>query len=257
MLGIGGAPIYLGLYWYVVPTMYPGIDEVVATQLVIANTVLVRTFAALSGCYSHYRNNNFYFDTVIAISIPATIVSLLLIIALSYIQYTKTLFSIFFILIFLPLLYQMFRADFSKKSFNQPNRVKVFYLNIIGVFCGMVTALTGLGAGFVVVPLLNNFFNIKLRKVASISLGVIFLSSIFVVFYYAFFRYRDIVAFPYSIGALSLPLSLPVIISGFIASPWGVALSRRISTNRLRVIFLIFCLLIIAHELWQLLKHFI
>lgn len=256
LLGIGGAPIYLVMFWHIIPATYPTLDEAVITQLVIANTVLVRTFAALSGCYSHYKSNNFYIDTVIAISIPATVVSLVFVFLLSYVHYTKVFFSIFFILIFIPLLYQMFRADFSKKSFNQPNRIKVFYLNGIGILCGLVTALTGLGAGFVVVPLLNNFFNIKIRKVASISLGVIFLSSIFVLFYYMFFFYIS-PSIPYTIGALSFPLSLPVIAASLISSPSGVWLSRKISAVALRNSFIVFCILIIAHEVWQLLKPFI
>lgn len=256
LLGIGGAPIYLVVYWHIMPILYPSIDDVTATQLVIANAVLVRTFAALSGCYSHYRNDNLYLDTVIAISIPATLVSLALIILLSHVHYTKTIFSICFILFFLPLLYQMFRADFSKKNFNQPNRIKVFYLNGIGVVCGLVTALTGLGAGFVVVPMLNNFFNIKLRKVASISLSVILLSSVFIVFYYLIF-YRISVDLPYTIGALSLPLAIPVIIAGLISSPLGVAFARRLAPSQLRHTFIVFCILIIGHEIWQLLRHII
>ncbi len=254
LLGIGGAPIYLAVYWQVVPQLYPNLSDVQTTQIIIANTVVVRTFAALSGCYSHYKNGNFYADTVIAISIPATVVSLVIIFALSFVEYTKAYFSIIFILVFIPLLYQMFFDDMSKKHFNQPNRVKVFYLNLIGVFCGAITALTGLGAGFVVVPLLNNFFNIKIRKVASISLGVIFLSSVFVVFYYVLFFHSLHGQLPYSLGALSLPLVAPPIVLGFLSSPYGVKLSRKLSPQALRYIFLSFCVLIILNEVHQLIE---
>lgn len=256
LLGIGGAPIYLAIYWQVIPRLYPSLGEVETTQIVIANTVLVRTLTALSGCYVHIRNNNFYTNTVISISISATIVSLLLIFILSHINYTKNYFSIFFIIVFLPLLYQMLHDDMSKKHFNQPNRVKIFYLNLIGILCGAITALTGLGAGFVVIPLLNNFFNIKIRKVASISLGVIFFSSIFIVFYYVLF-FDVSFAMPYSMGALSLPLLLPVIIAGFIASPWGVKVSQTLSPKTLRYIFIAFCGLIVLNEIWQLTRNWI
>lgn len=252
MLGIGGAPVFIAFFWYVIPD-YCGteVSDSDLTQLVIANTVFVRTFAAFIGFWKHYQLGNFYWKTVRTISIPATIVSIFCIWILSKFHYSKTAFSISFIIIFIPLLYRMLKFDANQKAFNQPYRIKVIYLNLLGIVCGLVTALSGLGAGFVILPLMNSFFNIKIRKTASISLGVIFISSLFVIIYYFIFPPLS-APVPHAVGAILLPVTLPVVAASFFSSSYGVSFSRRLSPHTLQKCFILFCVVLIVHELWVL-----
>jgi len=216
-------------------------------QLTIANTVFARTLASLAGCWKHVVNHNFYTRTVITIAIPATLFSLFFTHILAKANYSKTVFSIVFIAMFIPLLYKMVIDDTHKKVFNHPYRIKVVFLNAAGALSGILTALSGLGTGFVLIPLLNSLFNIKIRKVTSISLGVLFITSLFTTIYYMLF-YNVSTTLPYTFGGISMLLSLPVLVGSLVASPLGVAVSQYHTPKTIRITFIVFCLVITLHE---------
>jgi len=261
LLGIGGGPIYVVIFSIFIPQLYgsqtvdgeivPLLSDSQMIQLLIANTVFARFFAALAGCWKQYKIDNIYPKTAIAIAIPAAITSLTFIQVLANFEYNKNIFSVIFILLFLPILYNIFTDNANKKKFNRPNKIKLFFLHLTGFISGIVTALSGLGGGFVVIPLLNSWFNIKIRKVISISLNVILIVSASVTFYYLF-RFHVDVDIPYLYGAISLSLVTPVIIGILIAAPFGVNVSKKLSTNTLRMLFLTFCIMVISKTAWEL-----
>jgi len=248
-LGIGGSPVYVVVFQYffmrIYGTQLSG-EEVV--QLTIANTVFSRTFASLAGCWKHLLNHNFYGKTVRTIAIPATIFSLLFTHLLANINYSQTAFSIVFIAMFMPLLYKMLADNSRKKVFNHPYRIKVTFLNLAGAVSGILTAVSGLGTGFVLIPMLNSLFNIKIRKVTSISLGVLFITSLAATFYYMLV-YRVEVQLPYTYGGISLLLSVPVMVGSLVFSPLGVTVSQCHSPRTIRITFIVFCAIITLNEL--------
>lgn len=249
LLGIGGGPIYAVILGEYVPMVYQTqVTESELIQMVIANTVFARMFAGCSGSWQQYKLNNFHLKPVLTIAAPAIIMSLTLSSILSKINYSKTTFSIIFILLFLPLLYKMITDNKEKKRFNQPYRIKVFFLNMVGFLSGSVTALAGLGGGFVVTPLLNALFNIKIRKVISISLGVVFIVSSSFTLFNLFIRSVE-TDIPWTVGLISLPLSLPMIVGVIAVAPLGVRTSKKLTPYRLRMIFIVFCIFIILKTL--------
>ncbi len=255
-LGIGGSPVYIVVFNYFLYRFYGGqLSGEEILQLTIANTVFSRTLASLAGCWKHYANHNFYTRTVVTIAIPATIFSLLFTHLLANSNYSKTTYSIIFIGMFMPLLYKMLVDDTHKKVFNHPYRIKLVFLNAAGVLSGILTALTGLGTGFVLIPLLNSLFNIKIRKVTSISLGVLFISSLFTTIYYMLF-YQISTHLPYTFGGISLLLSIPVLVGSLVASPLGVTVSQYHAPKTIRIAFIVFCLLITLYQASSLLFLF-
>lgn len=220
-------------------------------KMVIANVGVVKIFAALFGLWKHYRNDNLHWPTTLSIAVPAVLIAVLLSWGLSYITYSKTVFQIIFILLLLPMLFRMIFDDKTKKRFNQPMNIKRFFLVAVGLISGSVSALAGLGGGVTVVPLLNSLFNIKIRKVISISLGVIFCVSVaMTIFYYLFYDFGA--AVPYSSGAISWYLSLPLVLGVSIAAPLGVSVSNHLTPFTIRVLFACFCLVIIGKTLYDL-----
>ncbi len=253
LLGIGGGPIYILIFSYFIPKLYGGdLGDSGQVQVLIASTIFARLFAAIAGNYKHYKLDNLYFNTALAIGLPAAVTSICLTLLLSNFEYNKTAFKVIFILVMLPMLYRMLTDNPDKKRFNQPSRIKRIILNCIGLVSGTVTALSGLGGGFVVVPLLNSLFNIKIRKVVSISLSVILIVAGSVTLFNIF--YFDIgVSLPYMAGAISLPLTLPVIAGVMLAAPFGVTVSKKLTPYSLRLTFIVFCAIIILKTLIELL----
>ncbi len=253
LLGIGGSPIYSVIFSDFIPNLYSNqITENEVVQLIISNTIFAQLFASASGCWQHYKRRNFYPKTILTIAIPAIFVSLLLTYLLSTVSYSKNTFSIIFILLFIPLLYKMLVDNPNKKRFNQPYRIKVIMLNLIGCFSGTITALSGLGGGFILVPLLNSLFNIKIRKVLSISLGIILVVSSVLTFYNLFLSQLS-TTLPYSYGTICFSLVLPVVFGVVIAAPLGVYVGKKLSPYQLRIIFILFCVAMIIKTFFSLL----
>ncbi|OWY23049.1 sulfite exporter TauE/SafE family protein [Sphingobacteriales bacterium UPWRP_1] len=253
-LGIGGSPVYIVFFSYFIHQFYgTQVSPEEAVQLTIANTVFARTFASLAGCWKHYVMHNFYTRTVVTIAIPATIFSLLFAWLMAKFHYSKTAFSLAFIAMFMPLIYKMLTDDAEKKVFNHPYRIKVVFLNLAGVVSGALTALSGLGTGFILIPLLNSLFNIKIRKVTSISLGVLFITSLFTSIYYAL-AYHIGANLPFTYGGISLLISMPVLVGSLVASPVGVKVSQQHSPRTIRIVFIVFCVLITFNELVSLIR---
>ncbi len=252
LLGIGGGPIYVSIFTYFVTKLSGGsVSSTDYVKIVLAHTSFSTMFAALSGCIKQYRLNNFYWRTSVAIAIPSIIASILMAELLVNIRYNKTAFSIIFILSLLPALYRMLVDNPNKKRFNHPRSIKRLMLNITGITAGSVSALTGLGGGFVIVPMLNSLFNIKIRKTTSISLGVIAMTSAALALYYMLrFNFLE-VQLPYMLGAISFPLLVPVLLGVAIFAPFGVSFAKRLTPLKIRLTFSAVCLLVIANIIRQ------
>lgn len=248
LLGIGGGPIYVTIFTYfAVKLTGNSLSSTDYVKVVLAHTSFSTMFAALSGCYKQYKLNNFYWQTSVAIAIPSIIASVLMAEILARVSYNKFTFSVIFILSLLPALYKMLVDNPNKKKFNPPLSIKKLMLNITGITAGSVSALTGLGGGFVIVPMLNSLFNIKIRKTTSISLGVIAMTSTALATYYLIrFDFPDI-QLPSMVGAISFPLLVPVLLGVVSAAPLGVVFAKKLTPLQIRWVFGTVCILVIAN----------
>lgn len=236
LLGIGGGPVYAVSFPYFIEKWYIGTitnDEM--THVLIANAVFCRILPSAVGCYKHWRTKNYYAVPTNAISITSAIVALTVTWLLSKVHYPKPVFAMMLLVLLMPVTYKMLIDNPNKKRFNQPNRVKLFYLHAVGILNGLATALAGLGGGFVVIPLLNSFFNIKIRKVISISLGSILWVSIVLSIYNLLIPKNA--SMPYTVGNINFLLSSIVSIFGILPSGWGVSVGKKMSTHTLRLVF--------------------
>lgn len=245
LLGIGGGPVYVIILSYFINKMYGGqVSESTLVKLIIASTIFSTLFAALSGSIKQYLNHNFYPKTVLTIAIPALLSTMLVSYWVSTINYSKLAFSLLFIALMVPLLYRMLSDKPNKKQFNQPFNIKIGFMIMLGTLSGALTALSGLGGGFAIIPLMNSLFNIKIKKVMSISLGVIFIVALANTFLNIFvLHYAD--APPGSWGGIIPQVSLPMIAGVVIGSPIGVYIAKRMSPSVLRYAFVAFCCIII------------
>lgn len=176
LLGIGGGIIYISVIPYALS--YWNIPKEWHAQVIIANSLAAIFFSSLAANYSHYKKRYYYPRPILIIGLAATISSAL---SLKFFVNTE-LFSmkVFLCCLIILLLYMLFITV--KGSFIPANdsvqKVPVWGLLIIGILSGLVAAASGLGGGFVVIPLLNRFFGINIRKAGAISMGVIMLSSL-------------------------------------------------------------------------------
>lgn len=254
LLGIGGGIIYIFIFTEFIMRLYGNIEftESDMVKMVIANTIFTTTFASLSGLIKHYRMDNLDIKAILPIAIPASLASVCVTYLLSFINYSKAVFSILFIILLFPLIYRMLISKKEEKKFSKIYHIKKKYLILVGIFSGSMTALSGLGGGFAIVPFLNNLFNIKIHKVVSISLGVIFCVALSNTIFQLFFN-NNINNISYTYGSINLLLSLPVITGVLLTAPLGVIASKKLSPYTIRMLFVSFCILLIVKTIYNLL----
>lgn len=235
-LGVGGGIVFVPLLtaWFALHGAQLvvaasdgslGSSSVDGVLWVIANSLFLTLISALSGSWKQYRMGNFHLREVLLVGIPGGLSGLLTSALIARPgMYDRRSFALFFSLLMVPLLWRVLRSGGSDGAKEDAGRVAARPLWLSGLASGVVSALSGLGGGVVVVPVLSGILKISLIKTASISLGSIVLMSVFHSLWYA-------LAFPSASlqggwGMLYPPVLLPLVVGILLAAPWGVQLHQ-------------------------------
>lgn len=249
LLGIGGGIIYVFIFSLFIRSFAatPISSEELVT-LLIANTVFALVFAGLSGSIKQYLSHNFFPKSILWIGIPGVIAAVITSVIISYSGiYSKESFAILFALIMIPVILRMLFQEQIK--WKKLDGIKPRYFVVTGIIAGTVTALSGLGGGFVIVPVLNGMIGIPIKKTISISLGVIAFVAFFFSLYNLFGISYPQYAFPNTQGSIIFPMVLPVVGGVLIGAPLGVRLSHLLPNKWLRIIFVAFTVTVIIRLL--------
>jgi uncharacterized membrane protein YfcA len=251
LVGIGGGVVYI----FIIPIAlkYLNVPEREIAQYTIANSIFAILFASASANYILIRLKVFYKKEVIIISLLSILSSLL---ALKFIVNTSW-YSIkaFNIIIVMLLLYMLYTTLWSanKVSIFPVASLKRWKLSLLGVASGIIAALSGLGGGIVIIPVLNSFMRIDMRKASSISSGVIMLTAFTMTLFNLFEKpVHDFNA--YSFGYIVFPISLTISLGVVLASPFGVKISRNLSSRTISYIYAAFLIIVILKKIIEIIK---
>lgn len=247
-MGIGGGPIYIFALTIFIGNFYSDLlsgDQQV--KMVIANSSFAKMFATFAGVVAHFRNQNFLLKEIVTIAIPAVLVVVICSNWLSQIEFSKKSFSLVFILMILPMLGKMVLDGRRPQSapIDKPTQNKTLGLILLGVVAGVVPAVSGLGGGFIVVPVLIYFLGYTINESISVSLGVIFCTSVALTLYY-WLAYNLPEGVPNAIGAISYGIGLPLVVGVLVAAPLGVKVSTALKPRTIKLLFVAICLIIIG-----------
>jgi len=157
--------------------------------------------------------------------------------------YKREQFALFFTMLLIPLIVRLLLKQ-EPKDLKGGAIVSPWKLVVVGVFSGIVSAMSGLGGGVVMVPLLADRLNFPIKTASSISLGAIVLMATSSLLFYS----TSLPAWQVSewqIGWLALPAVLPMALGVVLAAPFGVRLSHSISPRTMKLIFLLFFIVVI------------
>jgi len=249
LLGIGGGPIYIFALTIFISNLYD--DYLTGDQqvkMVIANSSFAKLFATLAGSIAYIRRKEFLVKEIALIGLPALVLVFLCSHWLSQIEFSKRNFSIVFVIMILPMLFKLLLDDEPKKN-DWSKRVdvnsKILKLLLLGILAGVVPSVSGMGGGFIVVPILIYFLGYNINESISISLGVICCTSFALSLYYGFsYGLPDVI--PNTFGAISWGMCLPLVIGVLIAAPIGVKVSNSLKPRTIRLLFVAICLIIIG-----------
>ena len=250
LIGIGGGVLYVLILPYLLINMgYPDSELV---QFTIANSLVGTMFAALSGNIALISKREFYWKETLTIGLFGTVASLLVLNFVVQTEwYQRNIFNVVIIVIMLFVIYRTIK-NIGLLSEENSSYLKLNQLSWVGALAGSISALSGFGGGVIIIPILNLRFKVDMKKAKSISLGVIFITSLAL-------TVANLLAVPMvnvkgqNIGYVVWPLVTVLSFGVVIGSPFGVRIARKLSNRTISYIFVLFLGVVIIDKLIQLL----
>ena len=243
LLGIGGGIIYILILPIALAQLGAPQDEMV--QYVISNSIFGTLFASLAANIAEIRNKRFYRNEVLVVGLLGAISSLFILNFVVHTPwYSREVFNGVVIVVMIFILINVLTHSNPQNKFIREKPFSKSRLSAAGMSGGVVSALSGLGGGTVIVPILNSAMRMNIKKAKSISLGMIFFSSLFMTLF-------NLLETPtlhfdrFHIGYIVFPIAIPLSIGVVIASPIGVKLSRKFPSYLISYIFSIFVIIVI------------
>lgn len=250
LLGIGGGVIYVLALPYLLINMGFPQEEIVSYT--IANSIVGNLFASLSVNVSNIRNNKFPYKEVLCVGSFAALSSILLTkFFVNEGEYSQTAFNLAIIGLMMLSIFSTLRQNL-KTSQSSEKRMSGPTAATTGAASGAIAALSGLGGGVVIVPIMNSVFKMDMFKAKAVSMGVIFITALSLTIVNLIERplidYEN-----QSIGYIVLPLAIIISLGVAVGSVFGVKVAQRLSNRAISLIFVVFLIIVMIDKAIQLL----
>jgi len=251
LIGIGGGVIYVFVIPYAL--RYCDIPLQWEAQFVIANSLAAIFFGSITANYTHFKKGYFFIKPVLVIGLAATLSSWL---SLHYFVNTPFFsMGLFLILLIALMVYMLIYTlmGAAQEVDESVTDIPLVGLLLIGFVSGIVASASGLGGGIVVIPILNRFFGINIKKASAISLGVITIASFVITL--TNITVDTGIEVMGNMGLIIPVICLTLSLSVLFTSPLGVIIAHRLPSRAISYIYAGILLLVIfskASSLWSL-----
>lgn len=247
-MGIGGGIIYIVVIPVTLQRLGVPMQELV--QYTIANSIVASLFSSLSANYYLLKNRNIYLTEVLLIGGFGVVSSLLVLHSVVNTHwYSRGTFNVVIVLLLLYMLLKTLMHAAQKLPVeNTESEGRKLRLGLAGLASGAVSALSGLGGGVVIIPVLNSVFKMDIKKASSISLGVIGITSLTM----ALSSMLEVPMYPfhfYNVGYVIFPVALTLSAGVLIASPLGIKAASTIPSRIISYLFSFFLALAILRKI--------
>lgn len=236
LIGTGGniilIPVFDILFHYL------KIPETEVVKFIIAHSFFITAFTGLSVSYKQFKAKNLHVKEVLFISIAGMITAFFM---TEFIKngnwYHKSDFDLVFFTLLLILAIRMLFFKQPPPPIND-NHLNKPYFPIIGIVAGLISSLSGLGGGIIVIPILTDILKTPLKKASSISIGVVAMLALPISASYLSIDARSAMqhVLPAQLGYISMFIAAPVLIGVFSTTGWGVRTAQKTDPNKLRLI---------------------
>ena len=246
LIGTGGniilIPVFDILFHYL------KIPETEVVKFMIAHSFFITAFTGLSVSYKQFKVKNLHVKEVLFISIAGMITAFFM---TEFIKngnwYHKSDFDLVFFTLLLILAIRMLFFKQPPPPIND-NHLNKPYFPIIGIVAGLISSLSGLGGGIIVIPILTDILKTPLKKASSISIGVVAMLALPISASYLSIDARSAMqhVLPAQLGYISMFIAAPVLIGVFSTTGWCVRTAQKTDPNKLRLILGIVVIILCA-----------
>lgn len=259
MLGVGGGVVYI----LVLPMVlqHAGFADSEVVPYIVTNSLFATFIAGLINVILLIRSGFFFYRAVLWLSLDACIAAVIVyFFILPQPWYSKDVFTLLIIFLMIPMSIQLIRP--SPKVMNSDETVQnnkdeltPFQYSVAGTLGGLITSLSGLGGGLIVVPVLNVLMKLNIKKASSVSLGMVTIVSLLISLI-NFFQHHEIKqpenAGVHTIGFLIPEISLWLVVGVLAGAPLGSFFAKKASVGFLRKLFGIFLIFVIIKKIFDL-----
>lgn len=246
MLGIGGGVVYVFVLTQAHHYHY-GVAQDLG-RFVIANSLFVIFFSSLSSTLLFKKEKLFYPKEILTIAVPSVLLLFLLTINIvSKPSFSVNLFNGINLAVLVYILYASLKGVKQEKQNAKTQQVGTKTYMISGILAGTMAALTGLGGGTILNPILNGKCKLPLTTTRAISLGVIMLSS-FAITLFNISVHTNIAYGDYTLGYINFLFCIPLAVGSLLCSPLGVKTGNRLKSSHVMLLFSVFILLMIIKK---------
>ena len=237
LVGTGGNIILIPVLDYVLS--HTGLREDALVKSSIAHSLLITFFSGISVSWKQYRIHNFYPREILLTAVLGIFGSLLVTYLIrSGHWYDKRRFDMVFLGMLLLLSFKLFADRRSGVQDANGKGNPVAFL-VTGAVTGMITALSGLGGGLIMIPVFTDILKMPIKKASSISIGVIALFALPISINYLVTSPPAAEHLPLQTGYISWAIVLPVLAGIFLLAPAGVKTAQKMQPGRIRLILAI------------------
>ncbi len=246
LFGVGGGIIYVLVLPYALKEF--GISGPELAHFTIANSLLATIFTAISALLRHSRNKNIFPRQSLILGISGGLTALLItIFVVEAPFFSMEVFNWVLLALLGYMLADLLIGSRKKESVGEFEERLAGYLPI-GFVGGFVSALSGLGGGIAVIPLVLKFQRSNIKEVASISMGFIATSALIVSLYNGMSKVNT-ESISGSFGFLVFPVTLTLVLGVVVGAQFGVLANKRLPEARIRYGFMVLLFLLIIWKL--------
>ena len=228
-----------------------GIPDDLIVKLTIANTIFATMCSSFVNNVQLIIQRNLFWRETFTISMAAgTTASILLQLVVYNSGYTKEYYNAIIIVLMAYIIIRTLSK--LRKSLDYHESITLPKLIITGISGGGIAALTGLGGGSVVIPMLNLWMQVDIKKAKKITYGTIFITALFLTFLNIVNKPAVDLGYPH-LGYLLLPVALPLSLGVIIGSPVGLKLGDRLPAKVVSYIFIAIICIVMVRKIIELL----
>lgn len=250
MVGVGGGVFYVLALPFVMD--YLGLSPDNYTAFIVANSIAGISMASFVSVISQYKSMKLYWQEGVILGLSAMLSSLLLNRFFVHTPYfSPIIFRIVLIIMMFFILFKMWVLANKQTTEEKTMPLAWHKISLSGLLSGILSALTGLGGGVLVIPILQIGFKQSVQKAKLLSLCMIFVSAFAM-------SVQNAIAKPptidiHHIGYIIPQMIVPIAFGAILGAPLGVGLSKRMSNRALRFAFMAFVFMVLIDKLWRLL----
>ncbi len=222
-------------------------------RYILANSLFIIIFTAPFTSRKQYQHGNFYLKPVLYTAFPGIITSLGVSILIHQADwYNSEYFGIFFVALLLLVAINMFVKDFSKQEDQLEAGGKSSLRKFLGIgaVTGIMSSLSGLGGGMIMIPCFLHWVKTDIKKSTSISAGVVSLLALPMAVFYMTAMPEVPGALVFRLGYISTICLYPAHYcrSGLHGAPCS-KVARKVKGKQIQIIFALVILVTITKML--------